>query len=345
MDAIPLRAALRLRVARALEEGAWEGPGARALSAVWGAAAAASLARPLLWRDGLRVVTVGGATLGGSGKTPLAIACARALAGEGARVALVGHRYRAGVREARVVRADDDVPSVGDEAIVASRSLGDVALVVVGPTRQAALDLAAELADVVVIDGVLQTTPRRASLALLALDGESPWGAGAVPPRGDLRATKRALLAACDGVVMVGQKPSEEGSAWAARVTSRGAFVSGRLIPWSTLAPLRLGLFVALARPARLLVSLARRDIVPSRTFRVPDHGLPGSPRSPALAALASAPGVDLWLATAKCAVHLEAAGIPHAVLEHTVELDAPLLRTLRADSRDPPEIAANIAP
>jgi tetraacyldisaccharide 4'-kinase len=323
----PVTPSVGLHVARRLEEGAWDGRVARALAVAFGAVGGGTLARPLAWKDGLRVVTVGGATLGGSGKTPLAIACARALADEGARVVLVGHAYRARPGEARVVREDDAVRSVGDEAIACARALAGSARVVVAPTRQAALDHAARLADVVVIDGVLQTTPRRASLALLALDGESPWGAGEVVPRGDLRAPRAALERACDGGVELCDGDPPLGSRWNARVRSDGARVSGRFLTWRTLSPLRLGLFLALARPNRLLASLARRGIVPARTFRVPDHG-----RSrPFAARLSAGPPVDLWLASPKCALHLEAAGIPHAVLDHSLEPSASLRCALRA--------------
>ena len=344
---MPPRDPLRLQLARRLEDGAWNRTLlARPLAWAWGTAAARSLARPLVWGDEGCVIAVGGATLGGSGKTPLAIACARELArgDAGARVALVAHGYRARPGVARIVRADDDLEEVGDEALVAARALRGIASVVVAPSRQAALDRAAGLADVVILDGALQTTPRRASLALLALDAESPWGAGEVVPRGDLRATRQALLAACDGVVSLQHdgteaagpgasgEPGEPGaesppSSWRARVVSRGAFVSGALVPWSSLSPLRLGLFLALARPVRLLTALGRRGIVPRRVVRVPDHG--GTPAR-LLTSLRAYPSVDLWLASPKCSLHLEAAGVPHGVLEHTVELESPLARSLR---------------
>src|SRR5947199_10694187 len=98
-------ATLRLRVARDLESGSWRGPLTAIASQAWGAWSARSIARPLAWRDGARVIAIGGATLGGSGKTPLAIACARSFASRGSRVALVAHGYRASPGEARVVPA------------------------------------------------------------------------------------------------------------------------------------------------------------------------------------------------------------------------------------------------
>jgi len=324
-----LEGLLRRHVARSLEEGAWTGRVARGLAALWGEQAARSIARPLRWQSGVRVIAVGGATLGGSGKTPLAVACARALSSSGARVALVAHGYRARPTRARIVREDDDLDAVGDEALLAARELAGDALVVVGPSRQAALDRASRDVDVVVLDGVLQTAPRRASLSLLALDPLAPWGAGAPPPAGDLKAPRPALLAACDLVVPLDRAPSLARFAY---VESRGAYVSGHLVPWRDLATLRVGLFTALARPARVRARLASEGLHPVRELAVPDHG----PLDLSAASFTSrSPGrsVDMWLATPKCALHLQRRGIPCAVLEHRVTLLPPLLDRLDGDA------------
>jgi hypothetical protein len=68
---------------------------------------------------------------------------------------------------------------------------------------------------------------------------------------------------------------------------------------------------------------------------RLPDHGGRGQGASapslrphPAQVRRASS-SVDLWLATAKCATHLESARIPHAVLEQEVLLADDLLQSL----------------
>jgi tetraacyldisaccharide-1-P 4'-kinase len=171
------------------------------------------------------------------------------------------------------------------------------------------------MADALVLDGVLQTAPRRASLSLLALDPCSPWGTGHVLPRGDLRAAPRDLLAAADRAVVV-------------HAVSRGAHLRDRLIPWSELAPLRIGLFVALARPRRITASLARHGVTPAVVVTLADHAAP-SP-IPLARRLASTP-VGLWLASPKCATRLDAAGIPHATLDHDVILDESLVRALAA--------------
>jgi tetraacyldisaccharide 4'-kinase len=311
-----------LAVARALEEGRLRGPVARGLARIWARVAAGAVVRPVPHPAGVALVTIGGSTLGGSGKTPLAIACARELARAGARVAFVGHAYRARPRRARVVLASDALDEVGDEALVAALELaGDGVPVVVGPTRADAVAHAASMADVLVVDGVLQTRPR-ASLALLAVDDEHPWGrAQAVPPCGDLRAPIEALVAAADRIVPVDDRGS------------RGVRVGTELRAWDELAGLRLGLVVALARPERVVASLARRGLVPAVVVRAEDHGRVSAD------ALRRAPPVDLWMASPKCALHarpaLEAVwpGRPAGllgVLDHTVALAPEVAAHLR---------------
>ena len=191
-----MTSSLRASLARRLEEGA---PGSRlaGLAAVaWGALARAE--RPLRIPAGVRLIGVGGAVLGGAGKTPVAIAVARALASRGEPVALIGHAYRAHPGRPRVVHAGDPVAVVGDDALAAARLLdGTSAAVIVAPRRQDAVDHAAALGHrVLVADGLLQAAPRRLAAALLVLDALAPWGAGACPPAGDLRALPAALLSA-----------------------------------------------------------------------------------------------------------------------------------------------------
>lgn len=321
-------APVRTTVARWLESGSLSTPLVRTIARAHATFAARAIARPVrvpLRDPRIMTVAVGGATLGGSGKTRIAIACARELAGRGANVLLVGHGYRAAISRARVVGPDDSLEDVGDEALICARELAatTTARVILGPTRQAAIDLAASLAprvDAIVFDGPLQLTPVRASLALLALDARAPWGAGDLPPAGDLRAPREALLAAADRVVDVDATP-------------RAATLDGRSVELAELAAAarggRLGLFTAIARPERLERALAEAGLVPEIVVRAADHG----PITPRLAQELASARADLWLATAKCALHLEAVdpGMRVAVLDGGVTLPPAVLLALRA--------------
>jgi tetraacyldisaccharide 4'-kinase len=344
-----------LRIAQVLERGlAGSPPWYRGVSRPWLWTFGRSVARRLEWPRHVRVVAVGGATLGGSGKTPLAIACAMELSAV-ARTILVGHGYRAAVRRARFVLPSDAVGLVGDEAIVAARDLeasGLGARVVVGPTRSAAVAWAAGEADVLVLDGVCQTAPTRASLALLAVDASEPWGsAAALPPCGDLRAPVSTLLDACDGVVPLGDsaglplsfaQPGRTMPIWPAKVESRGAWLhTGRpgatrpeeLLSWETLRRLRVGLVTAMARPDRVVRGLALRGVRPCAVVCAQDHGPVGASAVRACFKRAQAERVEVWLSTPKCALHVDGArlGAPVAVLEYGLGLPPTLVALLRA--------------
>ena len=290
--------ALRWLAAR-LERGAGA-PSWDPLSRLW--ASAVKLPRPLRIPDGVGVLCVGGATLGGSGKTPLAIACASRL-----RATYVAHGYRASIRRARFVSPWDDVETVGDEALEAASHLGE-GRVVVGPSRQDAVDFAASHADVLVLDGPLQLAPARARLSLLAVDREAPLGSGVCPPRGDLRAPWSALRAQADLVVSVGDRlaPFDRGPDGDALEAAVDVDTLDRL------RGLRIGLATATARPDRFLRLLARRGIEPVEIVRAADHGRLVLPRVPSL---------DCWVIPGKCAGSLR--GRPD-VVPLTYHIDLP---------------------
>jgi tetraacyldisaccharide-1-P 4'-kinase len=267
-------------IARALEDGRFAR--LRALERVWGPIAARAIVRPLDVPDHVLAITVGGATIGGSGKTTVAIACARVLAAS-RRVALIGHAYGARAREARVVRPDDALEEVGDEALVGARALPEVT-VIVARRKQEAIDRAVrEGATAIVLDGPLRVRAARA-IAILAVDAVEPWSRGHVLPAGDLRARPADLLAAADHVVRVDAS-----------------------FDLPALPAARIGLFTALARPDRVVRTLAAKGVALAARIEAPDHG-PAPPRS-------RFTGADVWLATPKCALHLEARGIPHVVI------------------------------
>src|SRR4051812_42977790 len=83
---------LRALVGRRLERGVGGSSILRIAASAWGTVSSRSVARPARLPEDVRVIGIGSAVLGGAGKTPLAIALARALthafAAGGERVAL-----------------------------------------------------------------------------------------------------------------------------------------------------------------------------------------------------------------------------------------------------------------
>jgi tetraacyldisaccharide 4'-kinase len=246
------------------------------------------------------VVGIGGATLGGSGRTPLVIACAEALSPY-RRVAIVSHGYAASTRNARRVHLGDPVSLVGDEALLLAARVPN-AHVFVGAQRMPTLRLASEHADLVLVDGLLQTWPHRVSLSILTVDSTRPWGSEACLPGGDLRASKTRLQAAADMTVTLGGSAADPFAAhsvlsvspWSSKPFSMERSLSS-LVAQSQV--LQMGLFTAIARSGRFECALSERGFRFHTKIRARDH----RPLEAVDSARTMNASIDAWIITEKC--------------------------------------------
>ncbi len=297
--------------------------------------AARALARPVDLPSRTPVIGVGSALLGGAGKTPVAIAYARALADHGARVALVSHGFRARPGRPHIVLPTHPLRTSGDDALVAAMTLIDTGVQVwAGEDRGQTLAAAARHADVIVADGLLQAHPRPVARSVLVLDARRPFGTGRCPPGGDLRASAADIVSRADEVVLVsdvlGPRPRIPEPARSFR-TVRTAWLeltglvrAGRRRPLSTLFGQRVGLLTFLARPERIETSLSRRGIRPVCRCHGPDHGPASRPMRACVLAQGWKSRVDAWVGTMKCVTHVGPGGDGRAIwgIEMSTRLD-----------------------
>ena len=258
------------------------------------------------------VVCVGGPSVGGSGKTPVAIACAKVLAAHGAPTAFVGHGYRArGLARVEVVDAAGGLAPdrAGDEAAVAAAQLRDVGVpVLVSRSRSRAVAAAAERARVVVIDGPLETHPLPATLTVLACADA------------DTGTLARMLASRADEVVSTGVASSTF------RLL-RGAGSSGSSL--DTLAGQRFGLVTAIARPERAVAAFGH--LAPAAHLALGNHAHLDVRDEGRALAISRAMRLDAWVTTEKGPLFGEStfAGLPLFTLRHEVILPARLLLAL----------------
>ncbi len=205
----------RARVERALTT-AWtqRGPLATLLLPLsWLYAAARAAHRSLYrlgvlksWSVGLPVIVVGNLYTGGTGKTPLTIALARALVARGWRPGVVSRGYRRKDDAVRPVDAQARADEVGDEPLLIART-AEVP-VVVGADRVAAVRVLRSLhpkCDLIICDDGLQhlRIARDFEIALLHFRG---LGNGWLLPAGPLR-DRPDRLKSVDAVVLNGEVP------------------------------------------------------------------------------------------------------------------------------------------
>ena len=158
------------------------------------------LRRVLYWlrilnstRAGVPVIAIGNLTVGGSGKTPLAIHVAELLKSKRWSPAIVSRGYGGTVRAPRGVTLAADPAEVGDEPVLMARRSG--CPVWVGPERAAvvaALRQAHPDCDVVILDDGLQHYALRRDIEVAVVDARA-FGNGFMLPAGPLREPKTRL--------------------------------------------------------------------------------------------------------------------------------------------------------
>lgn len=154
------------------------------------------------------VICVGNLTVGGTGKTPLALAVGEKLAARGLKVAFLSRGYGAGdIKGAMIVDPRQDSASdVGDEPLLLSRQ----AMTVVSPRRPAGVRLAVSRgAQVVVMDDGFQNPSLKQDLCLVVVDAQKGFGNGCVVPAGPLREPIEDGLQRATALVLMGRGNAE----------------------------------------------------------------------------------------------------------------------------------------
>jgi tetraacyldisaccharide 4'-kinase len=289
---------------------AWYAPRTTALAAALvpasGLYAAAVAARRWLYRRGVLaservrapVVVVGNVSAGGSGKTPLAIALADALASRGWHPGFVSRGYGRTADASRLVSRGDDPALVGDEPLLLAATGRTVA---VGRRRAEAARLLLDAdrdCDIVVADDGLQHYALARDVEIVAIDEARGFGNGRMLPAGPLREPP-ARLAEADAIVRL-----VDAAAWRVTGDAHDTLMAHEPVRWRNLAdptlaadpatfrPAGAWAIAGTANPARFF-SMVRALGIDVRTRAFPDHHRYGAPDL-------ALPGAEAILMTAK---------------------------------------------
>lgn len=236
----------------------------------YGERVAARMARPGE-RIGIPVVCIGNFTVGGAGKTPLALTIAGMLADLGMTPFFLTRGYGGTVQGPVLVGAGHGAVDVGDEALLLARQ----APTVVSADRVSGARLAlAEGADIVVMDDGFQNPSLAKDCTIVAVDGETGIGNGLTFPAGPLRASIHAQMPLASAVVIVGTGTAGARVEEFARGSGRDVFSARIALARGApdLRGKRVLAFSGIGRPQKFFKTLADLGAVIAATEVFPDH-------------------------------------------------------------------------
>ncbi|MFZ2100132.1 MAG: tetraacyldisaccharide 4'-kinase [Oricola sp.] len=284
------------------------------------------------------VLCIGNLTVGGSGKTPAAIAIGKAVKEAGYKPGFLTRGYGGSeVGPHRVDPAHDTAHSVGDEPLLLARTAPTV---VARKRASGAQLLLGDGIDFIIMDDGFQSRSVHYDYALIALDTRRGIGNGAVIPAGPLRAPMIDQMRHADALLRIGD--GEEGET-VVRAAARAAkpMMRADLMPGALRGLKRKKLFAysGIGDPSRFFDTLTGAGYTVTSRRSFPDHHVFTDGEARDLLKMAESEGLEL-VTTEKDAVRLSRIEGPIAELrERThvlpVELvfESPVaLETLIAD-------------
>lgn len=225
------------------------------------------------------VVSIGNLTVGGNGKTPLAIALAERLRSEGRKPVVLSRGYKRSSSGILVVSRGNGplvpVEAAGDEPFLIARRVPG-ASVVVGSSRYEAGRLAERegLGDTFILDDGFQHRGLYRDFDLVAVDLAEWNGPDRLLPQGRWREPRSSIGRAHAVAVSGGTAPAPPFPVPSFEVTTviDGLYLGGEAIPPETLRSRKVVAFAGIAKPERFFDALERMGVPAAERVVFRDH-------------------------------------------------------------------------
>jgi tetraacyldisaccharide 4'-kinase len=265
------------------------------------------------------VICVGNPTVGGSGKTPVALALGKTAIAMGLRPGFLSRGYGGSVTGPHLVDPDHDMARlVGDEPLLLARQ----APTVVGANRAEAAQKLIQLGvNLIIMDDGFQSAKVHFDEALLVVDARRGIGNGAIIPAGPLRAPLTDQLRHSDALVVVGAGSAADGVIRRAARAGKPVHTA-KLLPDAAIgiAGARIVAFAGIGDPEKFFATVREMgaELVAARAFG--DHHPYGEAELRELDTLAKSLKARL-VTTAKDAVRMKGTSKTASGMANTLEI------------------------
>lgn len=269
-----------------------------------------------------KVICLGNITIGGAGKTPLAIALGKALIKRGNSLAFISRGYKGSLSGKTPVKVDvfkHTYKEVGDEPLL----LAKVAPTYICSNRYFAARMAEQDgAEVIIMDDGLQNNTIIKDLSILVCNGKYGLGNGMLLPSGPLRELPYLINKRIDYVFCYDKKLI---------FTDKKIFLGRTEIVTKGLKGRRFIALCAIANPEKFLTSLKQAGVRVAAKFTFPDHH-PFTEAEIASVLAAARKHKAQIITTAKDYVRLPQSFVPDhfKILEIKTQLSATFLEEIR---------------
>jgi tetraacyldisaccharide 4'-kinase len=148
-----------------------------------------------------KVICIGNATVGGTGKTQLVRWLASLLVGQDMKVVIVCKGYKGKAKTSMIVTPNHSARDVGDEA----KYLSKITTVVISKEVQDCIKLVNSLnPDIIIMDDFLQNPNFIKNIGILVVDSDRMYGNGMLLPAGPLRQSVASAMRNASAVIAVG---------------------------------------------------------------------------------------------------------------------------------------------
>lgn len=155
------------------------------------------------YKSSTTVICIGNITVGGAGKTPVALATAKHLLESGKKVVFVSRGYGGSIMDATLVDTEiHSAQEVGDEPLLLART----APTIISRDRVAAVKLAEQQnPDYIIMDDGMQNNTVHKDITFMVVNGKYKFGNNRLFPAGPLRETFQNAKPNIDAIICIGE--------------------------------------------------------------------------------------------------------------------------------------------